>query len=358
MEDWYGPPVAIHGVPGEVYACGDGDFIGECRAGFEATVWDRGRDLARKLQRAARIATRPRRAVLHAGFATLQELLSEAGSKRQEFPFNMPSSGSGYAVAGLCVSSWRATASSGLIPPNGAAASAAAAGDVPVNTTTGAFQFQNASVSGDFSHFTGGSLIAVNAAGNFGGQLLVYDRIFHVAKTMNNTGTEAVTGVPTRYQSTTATDPDYCGGNFLFIEVSTVLANTGHNWTVCQYQNQSGSGTATLPSVTGNAAALVGRLDHPVWQWFTPLAAGDIGVKKLTQMQCSALVATGAINFVIGHPIAWLPAPLPGMVCEVGGIITSFNMARVFDNAALSLIEVHSGSSQVSYTGNFTVVSG
>ncbi|WP_311965189.1 hypothetical protein, partial [Acinetobacter baumannii] len=36
--------------------------------------------------------------------------------------------------------------------------------------------------------------------------VMLYDRIFDVAKTMNSTATEAVTGVPTRYQSTVWTD--------------------------------------------------------------------------------------------------------------------------------------------------------
>lgn len=32
MRNWYGPPIAVHGVPGCVYATGDGDFIGESAA--------------------------------------------------------------------------------------------------------------------------------------------------------------------------------------------------------------------------------------------------------------------------------------------------------------------------------------
>ena len=28
MNGWYGPPIALAGVPGEVFATGDGDFIG------------------------------------------------------------------------------------------------------------------------------------------------------------------------------------------------------------------------------------------------------------------------------------------------------------------------------------------
>ena len=35
MRGWYGPPIAVHGVPGAVFATRDGDFIGEIRAGQE-----------------------------------------------------------------------------------------------------------------------------------------------------------------------------------------------------------------------------------------------------------------------------------------------------------------------------------
>lgn len=68
-----------------------------------------------------------------------------------------------------------------------------------------------------------------------------------------------------------------------------------------------------------------------------PLASGDTGVKALTQMQCSASV-TGTLNFVVGHPLAWMMAPqlyLPGVM---DGVIGPFNMPRIFDNAALALL--------------------
>ena len=55
---------------------------------------------------------------------------------------------------------------------------------------------------------------------------------------MNSTATEAVTGVPTRYQSTTASAEDYIP------EITSAssswrhraLAATAHNWTTCTYR--------------------------------------------------------------------------------------------------------------------------
>ena len=159
--------------------------------------------------------------------------------------------------------------------------------------------------------------------------------------------------------SIVATDPDYIGGNFLFVEVGgTALAATAHNWTVCTYLDQANA-ASTMPSLTGNSSAIVRRLDHPVGQWFAPLATGDVGIKALTQMQCSAAVLTGVINFVIGHPIAFMPCPAANLVCVTDGINTAFNLARVFDNAALAFLEITKpATTATNYTGSFTLVHG
>jgi hypothetical protein len=173
---------------------------------------------------------------------------------------------------------------------------------------------------------------------------------------MNSTATESVTGVPTRYQSSTPTAADYAGGNFIFVEVGgTALASTAHNWTTCLYRNQAGTDAQTMPSLTGNSGAIVRRLDHPTGQWFAPLATGDVGAMDLNQMQCSAAVATGVINFVIGHPIAFMPCPVANMVCKDDGINTSANLQRIFDDAALAFLEVTKpATTTTTWTGSFT----
>ncbi|MCA3572352.1 MAG: hypothetical protein IOC86_00435 [Aestuariivirga sp.] len=170
--------------------------------------------------------------------------------------------------------------------------------------------------------------------------VMLYDRIFDVAKTMNSSGTEAVTGVPTRYQSTAPAAADHAGGNFLFIEVGgTALAATAHNWTTCLYRNQAGTDNQTLPAVTGNASAIVDRFDMPLNTWFCPLASGDTGVMDLAQMQCSALVATGAVNFVIGHPIGILAFPVINALLPFDWLTSRTQAPRIFNDAALALFE-------------------
>jgi hypothetical protein len=348
MKGWYGPPIALHGVPGAVYMTGDGDFIGECRAGWEMSLLDHAVDLQHRVKRALRVASARDRARLNAGFTSLSDLISEAttGGKKQDISFQKVGS---VGVTGVTNTLFF----SGNQPAAGTAAGAAPAGRVPTSATGGALPFTNP-IGGDTTHIVS-SFTMASAAGM---SLLLYDRIFDVDKLMNSTAAEAVTGVPTRYQNTTPGQVDSIAGNFLIIETRTALAATAHNWTPCTYLDQ-GNAASTLPSVTGNSAGIINRLDQPTQQWFCPLATGDTGIKALTNMQCSAAVATGAITFAIGHPIAWIVHPLANQVMVMDYINTAFNLTRVFDNACLALLEpTKSAATATTYTGQITLVSG
>lgn len=345
MRGWYGPPIALAGVPGDVYACGDGDFVGECRVGYEATALDRWRDVARALRRGYRHAARRHGVLQTGGFASFTDLLSEARGKRQTLAF--------YKSVGMFTNGGSSlfTLAAGT-PGPGTVPAASPGGTVYTSATPGAFPFTNAA-SGDATFVCGSTSMATLQASC----LLLYDRLFGANKTMSSTATEAVTGVPTRYQSTTSTNPDYVAGNFLFPEVSATLGATGHNWTVCTYTNQAGA-AKTLPSVAGLASAATGRIDLPVNTWFAPLVAGDSGVQTLTQMQCDASV-TGTLGFVIGHPLAWIITPILGILSVIDGVKSSFGLARVFDNACLALLCPNgSGGNTIIVNGTFDLVSG
>lgn len=347
MADWYGPPIAVGGVPGAVYAHKGGDFSGKLRAGFEATAFDYARDYAHRLRRGMRRASARQGATLHAGFASLSDLIAEAtAGKRREFLFNKVGT---TGVVNVTNSLWGV----GPQPAAGANGSAAPGGRAPTPATTGAFIFTNPT-GGDTQHFVAGY-----PAANFINNLLLYDRVFDVAKTMNSTTNESVTGVPTRYQSSTPGNPGYAGGNFLFVEVGgTALSATAHNWNAL-YRDDAGTDSQTLPTLTGNSGAIVRRLDHPAGQWFAPLATGDVGIMDLAEIDCSAAVAAGEINFVIGHPIAWLPVPIVNMVCVADGINTAFNLVQVLDDSCLAFLEVlKPATNATTYTGTFTTVSG
>lgn len=352
MRGWYGPSIPL-AVPGrnKIEVTADGDFRGKLTDGFFASMHDRFDEMARYGKRAFERYADSRANIVGMGFTGLTDFLSESvnSGKNQRYWVAFSSTG---ATASRGTSMW----TEGNFPTAGAAPAAAPGGTVNDNTTTGGLSLNaNPTLSGDTEHFLRAEMAPTS--GGFG--LLLYDRIFSVLKTMNSTATEAVTGVPNRYTSTTVTDPDFCGGNFVFPEVYTVLPATAHNWTVCQYTNQAGTTAQTLPSVTGNASAPVPSLDLPNGTWFAPLASGDYGIKALSQMQCSALVATGSVGFTIGHPIAWIPMPMIGARARTGGVNYQVNLARIFTGACLAFIEPPKTSATgVFYTGMITTVRG
>lgn len=343
---WYGKPIAVHGVPGLVYATKDGDFIGAIDAGYEVSAIDRADDIIRRHHRMQRARMARVRRQSGAIGSLDQALAAYFGGGNRTFSFNKAGT---TGVVGATNTLWFV----GSQPAAGSAAAAAPGGTVPTDATTGSWGFDNPS-SGT-QHFVFGNPIASVAANT----LLLYDRLFSVTKTMNSSTTEAVTGVPTRYQSTTAGAADSAENNFLMIECRTALAATAHNWTVCTYTDQSNNTGATLPSVTGNSSNIVNRLDQPVGTWFCPLASGDTGIRNLTQMQCSAAVATGAIDFTIGHPIAFMPCGIANFVCEKDGLTTSISLERIFDDACLAFLEICKGATTATtYTGTFTTLRG
>jgi hypothetical protein len=337
MRGWYGRPICLLDVPGSVWITADGDFIGTFNRGWYMSALD-------SLEHFWRGLGRPQYGYANAGFASVSEALSRASqgfSQRRQITKVGPT-----GVVGVSSSLWRV----GPQPAGGAAGAAAPAGTAHTKANTGAVGFDN--VATGSLHLMGADF----SASVINNSLMMYDRLFSVAKTMNSTATEAVTGVPTRYQSTVATDPDYIGDNFGFVEVGgTALAATAHNWTVCTYTDQANA-ASTLPSLVGNSAAIVDRFDHPVQQWAVPLESGDVGIKAWTQMQCSAAVATGAINFVIGHPIGFMSFPVINSLLPFDWITNRDQAPRVFNDACIAYIEpLKPATTTTTYTGRFVM---
>jgi hypothetical protein len=346
MRDFYWP-IAMQGVPGTVYAMPGGDFTGEIRSGQEVSAMDRAVDSLRRQRRAQRARMAMSRKQLGA-FTNLSALIAAAtGGKAQNFSF--AKTGTAVAAIGNAADLWTNTGQPGA----GAAGSAAPGGKAWTNSDAGNLGFANPA-NANTGHFVTGYVSGSVVANT----LLLYDRLFSVVKTMNSTATEAVSGTFSRYQSQTATAADYIGGNFCFpSNPTTILAATGHNWTVCQYTDQGGNATQSMVSTAGLSACAVHAIDLVVGKWFMPLASGDVGVKALTQMQCDALVATGTIDFVVGHPIAFFPCPVANMVCVVDGINTAFSLTNIYDNACLAFIEMPKpATTATNYNGLVTIV--
>lgn len=343
MRGWYGRPLCLLDVPGSLWITADGDFVGHVRGGHFASAMD---VFETKLRRAWRVLGTPQHGYANAGFASISDALSRASqgfSQRRQFNKIGPT-----GVTGVTSSLWRL----GPQPAVGATPAAAPGGTAQTSATTGALAFANPAAG------TNRLVGADVSAGVVNNSLLVYDQLFGVAKTMASTATEAVTGVPTRYQSTTDTAEDYIGDNFGFVQVGgTALAGTAHNWTVCLYTDQANA-SSTLPSLTGNSAAIVDRLDHPVAQWFAPLESGDVGIKAWTQMQCSASVATGVIWFMIGHPLGFMSFPIINSMFPFDWLTNRDQAPRIFDNACVAFLEpLKPSTGSTTYTGRIVSTS-
>ena len=365
FKDFYWP-VPVHGVPGNVRVMPGGDFTGEINGGAFLSASDGAATVLKKIRSAAEsrarrnnrlgvladlIRAEDARILSVGAFASVDAVIAAyTGGKGQTMVF--AKTGVASNAMGNSNDLWTRAG----MPVAGAAGSAAPGGVAPTSGTAGNLGFKNlgAANSGHYLNWSLGASVINNS-------LLLYDRLFAVVKTMNSTGTEAVTGVPTRYQSGTAGNNDYIGGNFCFpANPTTVLAATGHNWTVCQYTDQDSGTSNSFPSVAGVSACVVGGIDLAAGQgsWFMPLASGDIGVKALTQMQCSAAVATGTIDFVIGHPIAVNACPVANIACLDDGLYTSLNLTSILDGACLSFIELPKpATTATTYSGNVRAVS-
>lgn len=357
-------PVPVHGVPGNVHVMPGGDFCGEIKAGSFLSKDDGAATVLKKLRAAAEARARrgnalgrladliraeDRRLLSVGAFASIDAVIAAyTGGKGQAIPFAKT------GVAANAIGNSNDLWTRAGFPAAGAAGSAAPGGVAPTAATTGALPFKNLGAA-DSGHYLNWSL----SASVINNSLLLYDRLFAVVKTMNSTATEAVTGVPTRYQNATAGNVEYIGGNFCFpSNPTTVLAATAHNWTVCQYTDQDGNTGNSFASVAGVSACVVGGVDLAVGSWFLPLAAGDVGVKALTQMQCSAAVATGTIDFVIGHPIAVNACPIANIACLDDGLYTALNLTPIIDDACLSFLELTKpATTATNYSGLLRAVS-
>ncbi len=355
FKDFY-YPVALHGVPGNIRVMPGGDFTGEIKAGEYFTAQDGAAAVLKKIQRVAEARLRQNKALgillemIRCGdqrlasvgaFASIDAVIAAfTGGKGQVMNFSKT------GVASNAIGNSNDLWSRAGQPAAGAAGSAAPGGKAWAASDAGAMGFKNLGTA-NTGHYLNWSL----AASVINNSLLLYDRLFSVAAgNALTTGAEiAVTGVPTRYQNGTAGASDYIGGNFAFPAcITTVLAATAHNWDAgggagvgMTYLDEA-SAASNMPLATGVSACVVGGIDLAAGQssWFAPLAAGDVGIKALTNMSASAAVATGVLDWVIGHPIAVNACPIANIACLDDGLYTSLNLTLILDNACLSFIEL------------------
>lgn len=335
---WYGPPIAIAGVPGNVYVGGDGDFMGAIKGGYFGNLMDFAEQRARRI---LRNWSRTQHGKLNTGFASLSDLISEAttGGKAQELMYLKT------GVAGPAASSSAFLWAQGALPSAGANAAAAPGGTIPDNTTNGGMKQADPGGS-DTLHLTTWTGAPVTAAGS----LMLYDYLFGVNNSLNATNT-AVTGVPTRYQTTNA------AGSFVSARVTTVLSATATNLTVT-YQDQDGNLAEAAPAIAARVSAAVQTIPLTQPQWYVPLNAGDTGLRKITNVQSSG-ANTGVVDWIIGHPLAILPQPIVNVPYVLDGINSAFSLVKIETDACLALLEYFkSATGAATYHGHIKLVSG
>lgn len=344
MRGWYGPPIALVDAPGSVWCHGDGEFYGTLRAGYEASAVDRAIDYYRRSLRAYRRACRPQ-PMLAAGFASLAALITAANAGgATNVPFYKSLAVGGAGELYICAY----VANGALATPGNAPG-----GTVYDMASSGATAIRKA-LTGEGNFFAGAEFYSTQIA-----SYLIYDHLFGVNKTVSSTTAEAVTGVPTRYQSTTETDWDWAGGNFACPWTNSNATNTAHNWTVCTYADHAGS-ASTFPSFAGYGTSrtwVSDAIPGTISSWFAPLAEGDKGVQAITQIQMDASSAQ-ARHWMMGHPIGWISSPIAARMMRAERITTAFNVTRISNDACLQFIMTGTGAVTNTFHGNLRVVSG
>lgn len=341
MRNWYGPPIPIMNVPGRVYAMRGGDFVGPIRGGYFGGLADYVESRAKSI--AHRFAIR-QGGLAHMGFSSLGDLISEAtrGGKRQDYHFEKTA----ITNAATNQSMWRANGwpPAGTFPASGGGSSGASISGDSTSALGGAVNQVNAS-TGDTLHLV--SACVHNATS--GQILLIYDRLWDAANILHTTtGNQAFSSVPARYQDTTA-----CG-SFITLEVVGTLGSTAHNATIT-YMDENGNTAEAGSAQAVTASSVADRLPLP--EWFYRLNAGDLGVRKVTNIAFSA-VSSGTSCLTIGHPLAIAPVNGGGTPILFDGINSAFNFVRIYDGACIAFQCMQFNSANTTYRGQLVLVSG
>jgi hypothetical protein len=343
VRDWYGPPIPVGNVPGAVYATRGGDFVGRIRGGGFASMADFA---TQRIDRILRNASRAQVGRMHAGFASLSDLIAEAttGGKKQIHPFNQ--AGTVAAAAPQPMSLWNV----GAKPLAGGVGGTRGTGRACTRTTVGALGQANAGAS-DQLHLT-----LMGACATVPNTLLLYDRLWDQTWNHATGTTQAIDSAnrPTRYQ-TAALAP----GNFASGEVTTALSATAHNITLT-YVDDAGNTAEAAAAYAAPVSAAANRIPLVSPNWFLTLNAGDTGLRYFTNFAQSTITSvTGVSNFFIGHPLAFVPCPVANIMFLLDGINSAFNLERVFDDACLCFLELpKTATTATTYNGFVSMVSG
>lgn len=259
------------------------------------------------------------------GFTSLSDLAAEATNGGKAQRFRVQKTGVTAPAIGAVQHLWGV----GSLPAAGVNAAAAPGGTAGASSTVGALGQVDA-ISGDTLHF-----VSCAPLSTVQGALLMYDRLFgvNIAETATST---AVTGVPTRYATTTSP------GNWISANITTVHTATAGNYTITYTDELNNSqAAAAVPKRVSGAVQTI-PLTTPLWN--IPLTSPDVGVRKITTVALSAAGASGATDWIIGHSLVTMPCPLAGVPLPVDGINSAFSLIQVLDGACLTFAEFWKGA--------------
>lgn len=340
MNGFHGPkPIPIANIPGTIFATNDGDFVGKINGGHFINLLEY---TLNRIKKAFKKVAKDSKSKLYTGFSSLSDLINEAtvGGKLQQLMF---AKSGVLGVANIANSLWDVGAN-----PAAGSTSAAPGGSSPTNTTTGGLKYVNPT-GGDTMHFIGATSVATVGSNN----LLMYDRFFQVNHNIA-TDPQTVSGVPTRYQDTTAVN------NFITAFVTTVLGAGTPTYTIT-YQDSDGNAAEAAAAQTIVTVAIARRFPFAVTVgngWFIPLNAGDVGVRNITDLNLSA-ASTGNIDVVLAKPYVWIPQGIANFPVIIDGINSAFNLVKITDSSCLAFMEVNKGATTAtSYSGTITLCAG
>lgn len=194
-------------------------------------------------------------------------------------------------------------------------------------------------------------LITVGFTSSSSINMLVLADILVAAGNINansNTSQTVNTTALTRYTGTAA------AGNLLTFEVTTALGATASNLTVT-YTNSGGTNTRSTGAQAMTTSAIVGRLQPTTMGPYTPLQAGDFGVRSVESLIFSAAMGAGVMNLYIYRPLHFLPGVGSNVYVERDSTVQIDGLTELVKGSDselgfLTLFVLPQGTS----TGNFT----
>ncbi len=250
---------------------------------------------------------------------------------------------------------WHSIIRSSPKMPDGVFAPAAAPGTAPHRGTVGSLAVGLNNPGGtDVKYlltvgFTSGATINI---------VLLVDILVAVSGINANINTlQTINSVAlTRYTGTNS------AGNLITHEVTTALGATGSNLTVT-YTNQAGTTGRSTSAHQLTASAIVGRLQPNVMGAFSPLAAGDFGVRQIESATCSVAMGAGVLNSYIYRPIHMLPGVGQNVYVERDSTVqidglTELPMGTDNQIGCLSLLLLPSGTTTGAFNAFLRTVAG